>query len=156
MLFMSGTPGWYMGSSYYSNNGDMDKTIGVTNGSDAYLDMKCSTNTVHIIWRNPDTWKIMDEQALYLGSGFNTTSSIELVRECTLAQGVSGSYLKNVTWRNHYLYSTEKTVKAQKSFFKSSRNGFSTYNGNYLTKGTGSGNITNMNYYGETMNLSVS
>lgn len=40
MLFMNGTCGWKLGSSFYSNGNDMTKTIGTANGSDAYLDMK--------------------------------------------------------------------------------------------------------------------
>ncbi len=156
MLFMSGArSGWLLGKSYYNNGNSMTKAVGTANGTDAYLELKCSDGKAHIVWRSPETWKIIDEQAAEMGDGFNTTSEIELVRENTLAQGVSGSYLKNVTWRTVYLYSTSKTAKAEKGFFKSARNQFTTYSGNYLTKGTGQGSATNLNYYGETMSLSI-
>jgi hypothetical protein len=160
-LFMSApnNGGWKNGQSYYDNNNNFDSSAGISNGGQAYLQLTCSGGQAHITLRNPSlSWAIIDEQTIAMGSGFNTTSSIELVRENTIARGYSGSYLNNVTWSQHYLYSTTKTAQAQQSFFKSSRSGYSPWatGSRYLTKGTGNGTASSMNYSGETSSLSIS
>lgn len=158
-LFMSAPDngGWKQGQSYYNNGESMAATKGLNNGGHAYLDLKCADNYATIIWRSPSTWLIEDQQAIYMGSGYTNNSSIELVRENTLAQGYSGSYLNNVQWWDVHLYSLKKTVPAEKNFFKSSRGGFEQYNStsNYMKRGAGVVTATGMNYSGETSNLRI-
>jgi len=134
----------------------------ISKGSNVYLDLRCAGNYAQIIARDTIYWNIIDEQSLYMGSGFTTNpTNLELVRENTLAQKNErvddGSYLRNVRWSDVYLYSLTQNTPAAMSHMKSSRSGFYVYSGRYMNGETQSANqyisASGLNYNGETSSL---
>lgn len=149
----------------FANNGKWEdgvKKTKIAPSSRVYINFRAINQYAQVIVRDPNTWNILDEQSVYMGGDFTTNpSNLELVRENTLAQKTrndDGSYLKNVTWSNVYLYSATQTTPAKMSFMKTSRNGFYVYSGRYLYGETVSAknyiSASNLNYDGETSSIS--